>query len=118
MTVLLAVPIPFITTFPIFGLLLFILLFLGGFILPALIGIMLTAVKQHQRGSANSIAQLSYNMLGYMPAPSLYGYLQDIYNEDPQHPKSGIPLGVIIYSTFVTVTMATIAILKQLNVEL
>ena len=74
-TVLMSVPIPFVTSFPIFGALLFILLFLGGFILPALIGIMLNSVKQHQRGSANSIAQLSYNMLGYMPAPSLYGYL-------------------------------------------
>ena len=45
MTVMVAFLIPFVTTFPVFGVLLFVLLFLGGSILPALIGIMLTSVK-------------------------------------------------------------------------
>ena len=110
-------PIPFVDSFFMFGTLLWLMLFLGGFILPAMIGIMLTSVKQHQRGSANSIAQLSNNMLGFMPAPAIYGALQDVLNKDPSHPKSRIPMAFLLYSVFLTLTCCTIAILRQINVE-
>lgn len=72
--VFVTIPIPYVDSFAAFGTLLYLMLFLGGFILPSLTGIMLNAVDQHQRGSANSIAQLSNNLLGFMPAPAIYGY--------------------------------------------
>ena len=66
------------TTLNTWGVLVWILLFLGGFILPTMTGLMLGAVSQNQRGSANSLAQLSNNLLGYLPAPYIYGILSTI----------------------------------------
>ena len=41
--------------------------------MPAATGIMLNFVPPDMRTMANSIANLSYNLLGYLPAPLLYG---------------------------------------------
>ena len=41
--------------------------------MPATTGIMLNFVPPDMRTMANSIANLSYNLLGYLPAPLLYG---------------------------------------------
>ena len=51
------------------------LLFSGGFILPQATGIMLSSVNEYQRTSANSLANLSYNLFGYAPAPFVYGLI-------------------------------------------
>ena len=48
-------------------------LFCGGFTMPAATGIMLNFVPPNMRTMANSIANLSYNLFGYLPAPLLYG---------------------------------------------
>lgn len=70
-------PIPFIYNFYGVICLLWLLLFFGGSILPCLTGIMLNTVDQNQKTIANSIANLSYNLLGYLPAPFLYGVILD-----------------------------------------
>jgi hypothetical protein len=44
-------------------------LFIGGIILPLLTGVMLNQMQENQRPFANSFANLSYNLLGYAPAP-------------------------------------------------
>jgi len=51
------------------------ILFFGGFILPPVTGIMLNSVPDTQKASANSVANLTYNMLGYFPAPVIYGFV-------------------------------------------
>jgi MFS family permease len=50
-------------------------LFCGGFIMPAATGLMLNQVPSTMRTVSNSIANLSYNLFGYVPAPYLYGYI-------------------------------------------
>jgi len=50
-----------------------LLLFVGAFILPTLTGIMLNSVEESRRTTANSIATLIYNLCGYLPAPAIYG---------------------------------------------
>jgi len=50
-----------------------LLLFVGASILPTLTGIMLNAVEESRRTTANSIATLIYNLFGYLPAPFIYG---------------------------------------------
>jgi len=72
-----AVPIPFVTNFIAFVALLWLLLFCGGFILPSLTGIMLNTVEQHLKTTANSFANLNYNLLGLLPAPFVYGAIYD-----------------------------------------
>merc|ERR1712086_921242 len=61
--VLSAAPIPFISNFPVFVALLWFLLFFGGAILPCMTGIMLNTVNKQLKTTANSIANLSYNLI-------------------------------------------------------
>ena len=68
-----AFPIPFLNNFYVIASLFWGLLFFGGFILPPATGIMIQSVGIFQRSQANSIANLFYNLFGYLPAPVLYG---------------------------------------------
>lgn len=68
-----AFPIPFLDNFYVIASLFWGLLFFGGFILPPATGIMIQSVGIFQRSQANSIANLFYNLFGYLPAPVLYG---------------------------------------------
>lgn len=51
----------------------------GGILMPAATGIMLNQVPAGMRTASNSIANLSYNLFGYVPAPYLYGHFQQVY---------------------------------------
>lgn len=72
-----AAPIAFIDSFPLFAGLLWFLLFFGGSVLPCMTGIMLNTVDKHFKTTANSIANLIYNLVGYLPAPTVYGLIYD-----------------------------------------
>lgn len=88
-----ALPIPFVNNFYLFLALLWILLFSGGFIVPIVTGIILISVKPNERTIANSIANLCYNLLGYLPSPFLYGFAVTV---------TGIPrfgMGLIMFTT-------------------
>lgn len=71
--VVVACAVPFTDDFRALIFLIWMLLFAGGYILPCMTGIMLNQVEPHLRASANSMANFSYNLLGYLPAPALYG---------------------------------------------
>ena len=68
-----AAPIPFIENFWVFTVLLWLLLFSGGFILPPMTGIMLATIEPRSKATANSLANLVYNLGGYLPGPYIYG---------------------------------------------
>jgi MFS family permease len=51
----------------------------GGVLLPAATGVMLDQVPPSMRTAANSLANLSYNLFGYVPAPYLYGQFQQSF---------------------------------------
>ncbi|CAD8139831.1 unnamed protein product [Paramecium pentaurelia] len=55
---------------------LWFLLFFGGSAVPAIMGIMITSIPKEQRSSGNSLSHLFQELLGYLPAPVLYGYVQ------------------------------------------
>ena len=78
---------------------------------------MLNSVPEHQRASANSVATLSYNFLGWMPAPFIYGVVSQIVGDPEHREKSRIPMATILYSEFITLTMMTIVILRKLRSE-
>jgi hypothetical protein len=67
---------------------LWLVLFCGAFVLPTITGIMLNSVAESMRAQANSLAVLAYNLLGYLPAPFLYGFVStiqvDLEEEDPE----------------------------------
>ena len=60
-------------------------LFCGGFSMPACTGIMLNFVPPNMRTMANSIANISYNLLGYLPAPLLYGIAYEYGGSGKSH---------------------------------
>lgn len=74
---LFAAPIPFVKNFPLFLTLLWFLLFCGGAMLPCMTGIMLNTVEVNQKTTANSLANLWYNLFGLLPAPYVYGAIYD-----------------------------------------
>lgn len=74
MAACLGFPIPFVKDFiPLVVGLLWGQFFCGGFCMPVLTGILLNSVPIPCRTMANSIANLFYNLFGYLPAPYAYG---------------------------------------------
>ena len=73
MCALISVLVPFCNTTKSVCFLLWVMLFLGGYMLPLVTGIMLGQVDQDHKAKANSLANLCYNLIGYMPAPTIYG---------------------------------------------
>jgi len=104
-----AIPIPLVSGLYPFGLFIWLLLFFGGFILPTLLGMMLSAVPYKLRGSANSIAQFSYNAFGYMPAPFIYGLMSELVDPTSRY-QTRIPMGCIVYTSAISITLASIVI--------
>ena len=60
-------------------------LFCGGFSMPAITGIMLNFVPPNMRTMANSMANLSFNLFGYLPAPLLYGIAYEYGGSKQSH---------------------------------
>jgi hypothetical protein len=54
-------------------------------VMPVATGIMLNQVPQNLRTVCNSVANLTYNLLGYVPAPYLYGYVYQRYGQGKSH---------------------------------
>ena len=53
-------------------------LFFGAAIVPTLQGLMISSIPTELRALGNSFAQLVMNLLGNLPAPLLYGYVQSL----------------------------------------
>ena len=67
----------FITSPNVKFLLLWFQFFGGGIVVPINTGVMLRMVEPHQRPKANAIANCMYNVLGFFPAPLIYGMIQN-----------------------------------------
>ena len=65
-----------------------VVLFFGGIILPMLTGVMLSTLKMEMRAAANGLANFAYNILGYFPAPAIYGFVDDL--QGGKKPRSGM----------------------------
>ena len=94
-----AAPVPFFNNFYVVIVLLWMLLFFGGFILPCMTGIMLNTVDQNLKTTANSLANLSYNMLGYLPAPFVYGAIYDFGDGN----NARYAMGTLMFSPIISV---------------
>ena len=68
-----------------FAFALFLQLFAGGMCMPASTGLMLNQVPQNMRTVCNSIANISYNLFGYVPAPYIYGYMYERFGGKQSH---------------------------------
>jgi MFS family permease len=56
-------------------------LLFGGAIMPILTGIVITSLPQNLRASGNSLQLFIGTLFGYLPAPYVYGAIQDYFND-------------------------------------
>ena len=67
-------------------------LFLGSLILPVTNGIILVSVEKQYAGSASTVSNLLFNMLGRLPGPNLYAFYKKFFNEK----NSRIPFWLVL----------------------
>lgn len=92
---------------------LWLLLFFGGFMTPQVVGIMLNSVEENKRISANSLAQLAFNLIGYLPAPTFYGFIAQIAGDE----NSRVPMACLLFTTVFTVSALIFSIQRKLEGE-
>jgi sugar phosphate permease len=100
--------------FWIFLILLWLLLFFGGSVLPCMTGIMLNTVDRPFKTTANSIANLIYNLVGYLPAPSVYGVIYDF----GEGGNARGAMATLMYTPIICVTFFSIASLIIINQDI
>jgi MFS family permease len=83
-----AVSLPFVNSLLLYGICLWSLLFLGAATLPPVQGIIIACLPKDVQGSGNSFVIFFYNLLGYLPAPFVYGFIKELF-EDEYDPKKG-----------------------------
>lgn len=73
--------IPFVNLFIPCAVLLWIVLFFGGAMMPGLTGIMMVSVPPYLRSFGNSNGEIIKNIFGYLPAPFMYGWFNQMFND-------------------------------------
>ena len=82
---LIGFPLPFIPNTIVQVILVWVQFFCGGFCLPALMSMQINNVPQSTKTTANSVANCVYNLLGYLPAPYIYGLVYDATGGGDSH---------------------------------
>lgn len=91
------IPIPFMSSFLMVTGMLWLLLFLGGFMMPALSGMILHSAPKGLKALSASICYVFYNCLGYLPAPFLYGYVSNLAGD----PDSRVGMKMLMFWTII-----------------
>lgn len=80
------IPVPFADSLLWFTVYLWLVLFFGGALMAPLTGIIITSLPKDLAGSGNSFTIFFCNLLGYLPAPMIYGFIEERF-EDEQKTK-------------------------------
>jgi MFS family permease len=81
-----------------------LILFFGGGIVPVLTNVIIDSVPKKLEASGNSITNLLCNLLGYLPAPYVYGILNDIIQD-----KGRISMKFTMWYSFAGVIFISLA---------
>jgi len=92
-----ALPLPFLTSWKAYIAVFWFCLFLGGFIMPGLTGIMINAAPKRHRAIGNSVAYFSYNLFGFIPGPLVYGIVQSYTGTE-----SRLGMTILVYSLIIS----------------
>ena len=105
-----AIPLPLVDSLFLYALCLWGLLFLGAATLPPIQGIIIACLPKDVQGSGNSFVIFFYNLLGYLPAPFIYGFLKD-YFADKNDPAKGsrVAQKITIWTNFLVIIFVGIA---------
>ena len=77
MSIIPSIPLPLVKSYILYAILLWILMFFGGGILPTILGVAIVCLPKNVQGAGNSFVIFFYNLLGYLPAPYAYGKIKD-----------------------------------------
>ena len=102
---------PFFDIIAVFVIFMWLLLFFGGSITPGLTGVMIAAIPENSKEIGNSLSQLFYNLIGYLPSPFIYGLVCKYTGGS----KSRWGLGVLVIWGFLGVICLYFA--RQFNFE-
>ena len=108
-----AIPIPWCNGFYGIAVLIWFLLFFGGFIMPPMTGIMLSSVSAFERSQAMSTATLIYNLCGYLPGPIVYGFISTQTNLHGGSPR--LAMGALLYTAIPIFMFQTCGLKKSLK---
>ena len=76
------IPVPLVTSLLWFTICLWLVLFFGGMILAPLTGIIISSLPKSMAGSANSFTIFFCNLLGYLPAPYVFGFFKERFGSN------------------------------------
>jgi len=110
-----SLPAPFIANKNVMYGLMWLLFFSGAFLLPTMTGIMLNSVQEGHRTTANSVATLVYNLLGYLPAPFVYGFVSTMGQDAVL--SSRYAMGCIMFMTLLTAVMMMLGYREKRRLE-
>ena len=88
---------PLIDITIIFALFVWLLLFFESSVTPGLTGLMITSISGSYKEFGNSITQLCYNLIGFLPSPYIYGLVCSISGREDS--KWGLSV-MILWSLF------------------
>ena len=71
------IPVPLVNTLILFTVFLWLVLFFGGMLLAPVTGIIISSLPKMMAGSGNSFTIFFCNLLGYLPAPYVYGFFKE-----------------------------------------
>ena len=72
-----ALPISFLESLGAYGVMLWSVLFFGGAVIPNIQGIMISSLKPELRAAGNSVSNILQNLIGFLPAPLVYGFIYE-----------------------------------------
>ena len=109
-----SVPIPLTDNIYIFTSLLWLVLFFGAAIMPMLTYIIISSIPPNLRARGNSLSNFFANLIGYLPAPFVYGFISGQFKSS--HPRLAIT--IVLYSSLVGVIfMAISCFFKERNID-
>ena len=76
------------------------MLFSGGMILPAIMGVMLNTIDENLKTTANSITNLCMNLFGFLPSPFVYGLISDVGDVTGGNKRTAMKVNMTLPAVF------------------
>ena len=105
---LVAIPVPLVSSFGVFMGLLWGVLFFGAGMMPCLIGMIIRVVEPQHKALANSVNSIMTNLLGYLPAPLMYGFMCDLTGGD----RSNAGMMLVMYWSLLAEFFVILALVR------
>ncbi len=106
------IPCPFLDNYLIFIIVLWVAIFMQGFIEPIMMGIILSSVSDVERPAASSLSILLEMLFGMLPAPYIYGYVYEATEKLDENGKNISRGGM--YTLFFSVVIGLVGLLFAL----